>query len=653
MQTAEKQKTSMGKKLARLGIRDNRDLLYYFPSRYEKREIKTPDQLVDGEDAVVLGRIQKLKKYHPRPGLHVVSATMSGRGGLVFRSSWFNDFDAGKLSTGTVVAVYGKAQVNGYGRQISVRDWVILNDGVVPDGFTGLIPVYPLVKGVSQEYIRGKVQEAITQVSLPDFLPADIRVKNGLIRLEEAIRQIHCPRDEESLARAKNRLAFDEVFLLQLALRIKGQAVRKNPKQHRYREECILPYRLMDVLPFRLTPAQLKAWEEINNDMSGPYPMRRLLLGDVGSGKTVVIALAIARAVESGYRAVLMVPTEILARQHYETLAGMFHPLGVNVAVAMGARKDDVGGASVVVGTHALIQDGLELERVSLVIVDEQHRFGVEQRTVLQEKTGRPDFLATTATPIPRTLALTIYGDMELSVINQSPPGRKQVKTYLTRDMAKAVEFVRRQLNLGRQAYVVCPLVEESETLDLQNAVSLHDKLVRYLAPFKVALVHGRMKAVEKDAVMREFKAGRVDVLVSTTVVEVGVDVPNATVMVIVDADRFGLAQLHQLRGRVGRGEHESYCIAVSPGAKSEKAVRRLKVFASTTNGFKLAEYDLALRGAGELFGTRQAGLVDFKIARLDDAELMSKARDAALTVKLDKQLINEVAVRYGGSFLY
>ncbi len=639
-------KINISKRLKKLGINTGRDLLYYFPSRHQVREVKFASELQDGESAVIIGHVGNFVKTNPRPGLHILRARVTSIEGTVFTATWFNE--QLELTSGTQIAIFGRVKIDGYGTQVNVSDWAELEDGRIPENFTGLRPVYALKKGITNNFVCLQVQKALSAVKLEEFLPDNVLMENGLMGIHEAIRQVHFPQSQNSLENARQRLAFDEMFLLQLALRLKRESVSK-PKANRYKASSYLPSQFINDLPFKLTRDQAKAWSDISRDMASPFPMKRLLLGDVGCGKTVVSALALLKAAECGLQGVMMVPTEILARQHYETLAEWFKDYGLTIGLAISGNQSNVDDADIIVGTHSLIHNGVEFQRVGVVVIDEQHRFGVEQRLTLQEKANRPDVLVMTATPIPRTLALTSYGDMDISVIKELPKGRIPIKTYVTKDEDKVIKFIYKELTQGRQAYFVCPLVEESEAMDLENATNLHLKLVQQLKPYKVRIVHGRLKAAEKEEIMTAFKKGQINVLVSTTVIEVGVNVPNATVMVIYEADRFGLAQLHQLRGRVGRGGYESYCICVVPNITrdKQKAIDRLRAFASTTDGFKLAEFDLKQRGAGEFFGTKQAGLVDIKIADLNDIEMLNKARSAAFKVKLSPELVNEVKQRY------
>jgi ATP-dependent DNA helicase RecG len=488
---------------------------------------------------------------------------------------------------------------------------------------------------------------------LDDPLPDALRARHHLELLSLALRAGHFPKTEADYASARRRLVYDEFLLLQLGLAIRRQRQGRQPGLA-MNPPGALARRLLASLPFALTPAQERVWREIRLDMAEPYPMNRLLQGDVGSGKTVVAALGVLTAVESGYQAALMAPTEILAEQHLMTLGQLLAPLGVEVALLTNAVKGKArervragaadGSLACVVGTHALVQGDVAFRRLGLAVVDEQHRFGVNQRATLRRKGESPDVLVMTATPIPRTLALTLYGDLEVSVIDELPPGRKPIITKSRTESARRqiYAFLREQVGEGRQVYVVYPLVEESEVIDLRAATEMADRLQREVfADLKVGLLHGRMAFAEKERVMREFKAGALHILVSTTVIEVGIDVPNASVMLIEHAERFGLSQLHQLRGRVGRGPWRSYCILLS-GAASEDARRRLDVMTATGDGFKIAEADLSLRGPGDFFGTRQSGLPEFRVADLlrDAAALEAARRDAVALIREDPNLL-------------
>jgi ATP-dependent DNA helicase RecG len=473
-----------------------------------------------------------------------------------------------------------------------------------------------------------------------------VRARRHLVPLVEALHGVHFPARETEREPAMRRLAFEDFLLLQLGLAIlRSRTTRQRGVAMRPRGELL--GRLRAGLPFSLTAAQERVWDDIRRDMAAPYPMHRLLQGDVGSGKTVVAALAVCTAVEAGYQAAVMAPTEILAEQHHATFRRLLEPLGIGVTLLTSglkarqrtARREAVtaGEIGCVIGTHALVQEAVEFKRLGLAVVDEQHRFGVHQRARLKGKGERPDVLVMTATPIPRTLALTLYGDLDVSVLDELPPGRTPVKTVARTEGKRAgiYAFLRDQVAEGRQVYVVCPLVEESELVDLKAATDMAVRLQREVFPeLVVGLLHGRLSSEEKDAIMARFKKREIDVLVATTVIEVGIDVPNASVMLVEHAERFGLSQLHQLRGRVGRGPWKSYCILLTSGRLGEDAQRRVEAMVETNDGFKIAEVDLQLRGPGEFFGTRQSGLPEFRVADLlRDAALLEEARREAQTI--------------------
>jgi len=505
-----------------------------------------------------------------------------------------------------------------------------------------LVPVYSTTEGLHQRALRRLMWSIVEQFAggVAEILPEPARTRRRLAALPVALRDAHFPENENALATAHRRLAFDDFLFLQLGLAIlrsrttRARGVALNPPGD-------LVSRLRAALPYRLTSAQERVWSEIRRDMAAPFPMHRLLQGDVGSGKTVVAALAVLTAIEAGYQAAVMAPTEILAEQHFMTFRQLLEPLGVTVALLTSASRPRerkarraalaAGEIACVVGTHALVQEGVEFRRLGLAVVDEQHRFGVEQRARLRAKGEHPDLLVMTATPIPRTLALTLYGDLDVSVLDEMPPGRQPIKTVARTESKRAeiYEFVRKQISEGRQAYVVYPLVEESEVIDLKAATDMARHLQQDVFPeLTVGLLHGRLGFEEKDAIMRRFKAGEIHVLVSTTVIEVGIDVPNATLMLIEHAERFGLSQLHQLRGRVGRGPWKSYCILLHAGKLTEDAERRIEAMTQTNDGFRIAETDLSLRGPGEFFGTRQSGLPQFRVADLlRDAAILEDAR--------------------------
>ncbi|MBQ3541048.1 MAG: ATP-dependent DNA helicase RecG, partial [Phascolarctobacterium sp.] len=510
----------------------------------------------------------------------------------------------------------------------------------------GILPNYHLAGNLTQKNLQAWIKTAIAKAEqeLPESLPASIIKKCNLPDRVSALKNIHFPQSWQALSEARKRFIFEELFLLQCGLlyyRSKNQEARQGLKHGVDGEKL---REIIKALPFELTPAQKQAWLDISLDMQDVKPMHRILQGDVGSGKTVISALALAKAAENGYQSCIMAPTEILAVQHYETLSEYLAPFGVRVALLTGGMRAkerrnlleelELGMIDVLVGTHALLQEDVRFAKLSLVVTDEQHRFGVEQRAKLANKSDyAPDVLIMTATPIPRTLALTVYGDLDVSLMKGRPPGRKPVQTlcYTEEKRNEVYAGVVRQVEAGRQAYIVCPLIENSEVLNARSAENVYDELVQsHFKNIPCALLHGRLKGAEKDAIMEGFSRGEIKVLISTTVIEVGVNVPNATLMVVENAERFGLAQLHQLRGRVGRGSEQSYCVLLTP-SDSPETLARLQVLRDSDDGFYLAEKDLEQRGAGQLFGMRQHGLPDLRIADiLRDTEVIVQARNMA-----------------------
>lgn len=639
----------LGDLFRRRGILRVKDLLEFYPRTYEDRravrhiQSLVPDQLVSLKARVLKVRSMFLGKSKRKMYEVLVGDTTGRISCKFFRVPYKGYFE--RFQPNQEVRVIGKVTFYRGTKEFHHPDIHPINaDEEIEND---LMPIYTEIEGLSSSRIARLIQTVIGQ-PIPDSLPGWVREKYELKPLGEALREIHDPPvDQADLflkmeSAAQRRIIFDEFFLVELHLALKRAGLEKEnaiPIQ----ASGQLAEKLRKSLEFQLTAAQDRSFSEIAEDLRKPHPMHRLVQGDVGSGKTLVALMAAAFASEAGAQTALMVPTEILAEQHYHNAKQRLEPLGIGVDLltsqCKGKERQAIlsrlkgGETKLCVGTHALIQDDVDFKNLSLVVVDEQHRFGVEQRNKLKRKGLSPHFLVMTATPIPRTLAMTVYGDLDVSVIDELPKGRQPIVTRKTFQSKRhlVMGFVRDQIHTGRQAYIVYPLVEESETMDLKNAIEECEKIRVEFPEFKVGLLHGRMKSSEKDEVMDSFRRGQIQILVATTVIEVGVDVPNANVMVIEHAERFGLSQLHQLRGRVGRGAHKSYCVLVLGYAMSEEAQRRAEIMERTTDGFKIAEADLEMRGPGEFLGTRQSGLPGFKVANLvRDVKILQHARDAA-----------------------
>ncbi len=638
--------------LARLKLFTIHDLLYHFPREYvDRSQLVSPFDRHSGDMVTVIGRVLSCQENRSRKNLIITKAALECARGI-FYAVWFNRFHVKKtLEPGTSLYISGKLN-NGFGHlEVHVQDYEIITGEGDSIHAGRIVPVYPATSGVTQRMLRTFVYAALEQwrQSYREFLPRRVLDKEGLMALPDALQQVHFPDSHALAEQARRRFVFEELFLFQLQLALLRHNITRVKKLHGYGRVNKLMQKYMANLSFMLTAAQSRVVDEITVDMESPHPMNRLLQGDVGSGKTVVAVLTLLKAVESGLQGALMAPTEVLAEQHYLSLDRSLSSLGVRVALLNGglpvkerrALLEQIanGEVSIIVGTQALLQEDVIFKSLAVVVIDEQHRFGVRQRGILQKKGVYPDLLIMTATPIPRTLSMTVYGDLDVSVIDALPPGRQPVRTYyvVPEELSKVFQFVARHVSEGRQAYVVCPLVEESEKLDLQAAEDLFQQLVKgELRMCRVALLHGRMKRADKELVMEQFRAGLVDVLVSTTVIEVGIDVPNAGVMVIVDADRFGLAQLHQLRGRVGRGGDQAHCI-LSARLRSREAAERIKAMKTSQDGFYLAEKDLQIRGPGDMAGVRQSGMPEFRLANLlKDRDLLGAARRQAMVLISD-----------------
>ncbi|MCX7913815.1 MAG: ATP-dependent DNA helicase RecG [Thermodesulfovibrionales bacterium] len=653
---------SRSKLLARLGINTLRDAVFYLPYRYEDRKtFKNIIELKPDESAIVVGRILKtnvksLNNYR-KPKLDIFEVIVSDGTGII-TAKWFNQPYLEKtFKAKDKVIFYGTVKTNYWmtGIEMLNPEFEILNRDTLSEENLHLgriVPIYRVTEGLGQRQMRSLMNSILTSAIpyITDPIPSEIVHKKGLPDLRESIEKVHFPTSELSLEELNSgvsiyhkRLVFNELFIFQA-----GIALLKNLSNKNLGISFSPNYKYIDTLlknlPFKLTKAQERVFAEIIEDMKASTSMNRLIQGDVGSGKTIIALLAMLACVESGYQAALMAPTEILAEQHYLNICNLLNCIDIKVQLLTGSKKIDSKNktfeiitknkADIVVGTHALIQESVVFENLGLVIIDEQHRFGVMQRALLKKKGLNPDTIVMTATPIPRTLALTLYGDLDYSIIDELPAGRTPIKTILL-DRGRQnyrFKFIEEEIERGGQIYIVYPLIEESEKIDLQSAIKGYEEIKKRYPDHSIGLLHGRMKSEERQSVMERFKEGLIKILVSTTVIEVGVDVPNAGLMIIMNAERFGLAQLHQLRGRVGRGNRQSYCVLVQ-GKANDDSRKRLEVIANTNDGFVIAEEDLKIRGQGEFFGTKQSGMPDFKITNIfRDFKILEEARQEVLS---------------------
>jgi ATP-dependent DNA helicase RecG len=638
------------KTLSKLGLNNLGDLLWHLPRRYDDySRLKTINRLWYGEEVTIIGTVESVDLRTARGGrMKLVDAVVSD-GTAALRVTWFNQpWIAEKLQPGRAIVLSGK--VDQYLGRLTMNnpEWEPVERKQLHTN--RIVPVYPLTAGITSKWLRRVMHALINRLAprVPDPLPEDVIQSADLMALGDALRQVHFPDSWELLRRAQARLAFDEMFMLQLGvLRQKSDWESLTSPPLDVDDAWVETF--LNALPFKLTPAQLQALEDLRADLGAPRPMNRLLQGDVGSGKTVLAAAGMGIAGANRKQSALLAPTSILAEQHLDTLlevlpaaAGLQpHKIRLLIGATPESEKAEIreglsgGEIAVVVGTHALLEDPVTFGDLGFVVIDEQHRFGVEQRAELRAKGDNPNLMVMTATPIPRSLALTLYGDLDLTVIDELPPGRKPIETRVLRpiERGRAYTFIISQLEAGHQAFIIYPLVEESEKVDAKAAVDEYERLAKDVFPeYEVGLVHGRLAPDEKERVMKRFRAGEIDVLVSTSVIEVGIDVPNATVMLVEGADRFGLAQLHQFRGRVGRSQHRSYCLLI-PSNDEETENKRLEAMEATNDGFELAELDLEYRGPGDFLGTRQSGFTELRMAKLSDVRLIERARHQAKRV--------------------
>ena len=647
-------------KFNKLGIFTAQDLMMYFPKKHIDYSSRTLIRdLKEGQTTTVFGYIKSVSSFNTRNNLAITKVSIadeSGRFELNFFNAKGNKYLLERMKAqfpqNAGIMISGTVKRNNYNNQLTMDkpSYSIMSGEFLehPDSnlnIARIVPIYTVCEGLSIKTLRKAIYNAIElyKNDIKNIIPDFIRERLGILDKKTAVEQIHFPKSMDLLEQARFSLIFEELFLIQLKLIRLRETTAKNISSYALKvHKDGLVQQFIKNLPFELTSGQKQAVNEILNDMDSDTPMQRLLQGDVGSGKTVVATIMLLAAIENGYQGAFMAPTEILAQQHYNNLVQWLTPMGLSVGLFLGSQGKRVrkkfetdlknGQTHIAVGTHALIQENVEFNNLGAIVVDEQHRFGVKQRNILKKKSQNPQILTMTATPIPRTLALTVHGDLDLTVINELPKGRKPIKTALTSSHKQVWDLIKKEVEAGRQAYIVYPLIDESETLSAKAATIEAEKLQQEVFPqFKIGLLHGKLKNDEKEEVMKDFKDGKYDILVSTTVVEVGVDVPNATVMVIENAERFGLSQLHQLRGRVGRSSLQSYCVLIT-SSRSQETRERLSIMTETNDGFVIAEKDLQLRGPGEFLGTRQSGLPDLIISDIvRDAKILELARNEAI----------------------
>jgi ATP-dependent DNA helicase RecG len=629
------------KRLQKLGIKTVGDLLFHFPHRYQ-----------DLTSTTIKGTVLSIKNVYTKYGKRIQEAEVFD-GQSKLKVIWFNQpFLVNTLPAGTKVALAGKTEFQGTKKVLVAPEYEIIKDkedkkqNLIHTG--RLVPVYPETAGISSRWLRLRIAKLLPSINIEDFLPPEIQAKYNLLSLKDALCKIHFPENKTEAEAARRRLAFDELFKVQLIALLRRQNWKKSSASYKLLVSDKKVSEFIESLPFTLTFSQKKAIDEILEDLKKNQPMNRLLQGDVGSGKTVVAAVACYVSFLNGLQSAIMAPTQILAQQHYNTLKTILEPFGAKIALLIHGKnklkREEIDKTDIIVGTQALIQKQISFSRLALAVIDEQHRFGVVQRALLTKKGNQmfaPHVLTMTATPIPRTVALVLYGDLDLSVLNELPKGRIPIKTWVVPPQKRnnAYEWIRKKIKEGKQqnecqqAFIVCPLIEESEKESMKSvraAKAEFERLSKEVFPdLRLSLLHGRLKAKEKEEIMDKVRQGKIDILVATPVVEVGVDLPNATIMMIEAAERFGLAQLHQLRGRVGRGNKQSYCLLFTE-SRSQITLSRLKALEKTLSGSQLAELDLKLRGPGDIFGTAQHGFPDFKIASWTDTELIKNAREAA-----------------------